>query len=108
MSPHSANAYASTRRASDERKGGKVLAGFVVLQVLRWSLPLLVGAGTFTGAGALLGGGTLVTAGLVARLVAVAPERLPSRGRLLRCTAGSGARWSRCIGGTCTAPRQSK
>jgi len=70
-------------------KGGKVFAGFVVLQVLCCSLPLLVGAGTFTGVGALLGSGTLVPAGLLAMLVAVAPERLPSRGRLLRCAAAA-------------------
>ncbi len=68
---------------------GQVLTGFVVLQVLCCSQPVLVAAGTFTGAGALLGSGTLVTAGLVARLVAVAPQRLPSRTPALH-------RWKPC------------
>lgn len=60
-------------------RGGKLLAGFVVLHVLCCGLPLLLAAGAFTGAGALLGSGALVAAGLL--MVAVAVAVAVRRGR---------------------------
>jgi hypothetical protein len=57
---------------SGQGKGGRLLAGFVVLHVLCCGLPLLIAAGAFTGAGVLLGSGALVAAGLLAVLAAVA------------------------------------
>ncbi len=53
-------------------RGGRLLAGFVVLHVLCCGLLLLGGAGAFTAARALLGNGALFAAGLIAVLAAVA------------------------------------
>lgn len=52
-------------------RGGRVLAGFVVLHLLCCGLPLLIAAGAFTGAGAALGSTTLVTVGVAAAAAAV-------------------------------------
>jgi membrane protein implicated in regulation of membrane protease activity len=53
-------------------RGGRVLAGFVVLHLLCCGLPLLIAAGAFTGAGAAaLGSTTLVAMGVAAAVVAV-------------------------------------
>ena len=52
-------------------RGGKLLAGFLVLHVVCCGLPLLIAAGAFTGAGALLGSGVLVAIGLAAVAAAV-------------------------------------
>ena len=52
-------------------RGGKLLAGFVVLHVLCCGLPLLIAAGAFAGAGALLDSGALVAVGLLGVLATV-------------------------------------
>jgi O-antigen/teichoic acid export membrane protein len=52
-------------------QGGRLLTGFVVLNILCCGLPLLIAAGAFTGAGAALGSAALVAVGATAAAVAV-------------------------------------